>query len=191
MQAATIEVEWARTFAELRARTTRQKTPAPAVIVMDLELPEVGVDTLLTLVVDSFPLAQVVALGGDLTGERGAKLLSQGVPSLTKPVCPAALAALALRMSLESRADASPESKQRSTHLESVFNTYSTERVLSKQQQMILRLYLSGMSDKEIAHTSNCSEATIYEHWRRMARKAGGSHKGDAIADFHRFLGGD
>ena len=29
----------------------------------------------------------------------------------------------------------------------------------------------------------------MYEHWRRMARKAGGHNKGDSISDFHRFLG--
>jgi DNA-binding CsgD family transcriptional regulator len=63
--------------------------------------------------------------------------------------------------------------------------------VLSKQQRMILRMYLDGMSDKEIAQICRCSEATVYEHWRRMARKAGGSQKGDVISDFHRFLNSD
>jgi DNA-binding CsgD family transcriptional regulator len=53
---------------------------------------------------------------------------------------------------------------------------------------MILRFYLDGRNDKEIAGLCGCSEATVYEHWRRMAKKVGGSQKGDAIADFHRFL---
>ena len=60
-----------------------------------------------------------------------------------------------------------------------------------QERKLILREYLNGKNDKEIALSCRCSEATIYEHWRRMARKAGGSQKGDVIADFHRFLAGD
>lgn len=195
MEAATIAVEWAQSITELRARAARQDLKAPVLVVVDLELPDASVDALITLVLDRFSLAQIVALACDLTGERGARLLSQGVPSLTKPVSPSALAALALRFSLDPRpanseraVEPPPEPRR---HLEVVFSRYSTDRVLSKQQQQILRLYLSGMNDKEIALTCKCSEATVYEHWRRMARKAGGLHKGDAIADFHRFLAVD
>lgn len=194
MEAATLAVEWAKSITELRARVARQDLRAPVLVVVDLELPDASVDALITLILDRFSLAQIVALAEDLTGERGARLLSQGVPSLTKPVSPAALAALALRFSLDPRpanSERAEEPEVPRRHLELVFDRYSTNRVLSKQQQQILRLYLSGMSDKEIAHTCKCSEATVYEHWRRMARKAGGIHKGDAIADFHRFLAVD
>jgi DNA-binding CsgD family transcriptional regulator len=76
-------------------------------------------------------------------------------------------------------------------HLETVLTSYVEDRVLSGHQQRILRLYLNGANDKEIAATCACSEATIYEHWRRMAKKAGGFHKADVIADFHRYLAGD
>jgi DNA-binding CsgD family transcriptional regulator len=76
-------------------------------------------------------------------------------------------------------------------HLEAVFTSYVADRVLSDNQQRILRLYLNGANDKEIASSCGCSEATVYEHWRRMAKKVGGFHKCDVIADFHRYLGGD
>ncbi|HEU4535672.1 MAG TPA: LuxR C-terminal-related transcriptional regulator, partial [Polyangiaceae bacterium] len=79
---------------------------------------------------------------------------------------------------------------ERGLHLESALRSYAIDRLLSKRQQLILRHYLSGQSDKEIAYHCRCAEATVYEHWRRMARKAGGNHKGDVITDFHRFLGG-
>ena len=36
------------------------------------------------------------------------------------------------------------------------------------------RLYLVGNNDKEIASSFNCSATTVYEHWRRMAKKANG-----------------
>jgi len=75
-------------------------------------------------------------------------------------------------------------------HFETVFASYVGRRALSAHQQRILRLYLRGANDKEIADQCACSEATVYEHWHRMARKAGGTHKCDAIADFHRFLKG-
>ena len=75
-------------------------------------------------------------------------------------------------------------------HFETVFASYVAKRALSAHQQRILRLYLRGANDKEIADQCACSEATVYEHWHRMARKAGGTHKCDVIADFHRFLKG-
>ena len=52
----------------------------------------------------------------------------------------------------------------------------------------MLERYLVGNNDKEIADSFGCSATTVYEHWRRMARKANGAHKSDAIDDFHRFL---
>jgi DNA-binding CsgD family transcriptional regulator len=77
-----------------------------------------------------------------------------------------------------------------SHHFAAVFASYVRHRLLSDCQQRILRLYLEGANDKEIADRCACSEATVYEHWRRMAKKTGGFHKFDVIADFHRFLSG-
>jgi DNA-binding NarL/FixJ family response regulator len=202
MEAATIDVEWVRSIAELRARAARDDLRAPELVFLDLELPDSPIEDLVPLARERFPLATTIALAADLSGERAAQLLSQGVPSLTKPVSALALAGLALRLSLakppswgqstarwsRSAPPAAASDTPRTTHLESIFSSYSVDRVLSKQQRMILRMYLDGMSDKEIAQICRCSEATVYEHWRRMARKAGGSQKGDVISDFHRFL---
>ena len=197
----TLAVEWARTAAEVRERAARSDLRAPKVIFLDLELPNATGDDVLRTVLGSFPLAAVVALADNLGGEDAARLLWQGVPYLNKPVSALALAGLALRLTSPGRARKSwppttvgpalLESAQRGAHLESVFRSYSVNRVLSAQQQLILRKYLNGKNDKEIAETCRCSEATVYEHWRRMARKAGGSQKSDVIADFHRFLAGD
>jgi DNA-binding CsgD family transcriptional regulator len=76
-------------------------------------------------------------------------------------------------------------------HLESVLLSYAEYRAISDQQLIVLRLYLEGNRDREIADICDCSGATVYEHWRRMAKKAGGSLKCDVISDFHRFLGGN
>lgn len=197
----TLEVEWARSGAEVSARTARTDLRAPKVVFFDLDLPGAEGDETLRSILVSFPLAAVIALAGNLSGEEAARLLWQGVPYLNKPVSPLALAGLALRLSSPARTRKSwppttyvpalLEAKQRGAHLDSVFRSYSVDRTLSRQQQLILKEYLSGKNDKEIAQTCNCSEATIYEHWRRMARKAGGSQKSDVIADFHRFLAGN
>lgn len=189
--------EWARTASELRRRTSRVDLSAPKVVFLDLELPEISGEEAVFLVKNRFACASVVALSGDLNGERAARLLSVGVPSLNKPVSARALAGLALllsttggaaqRMAEAACAAAACERPTRS-HLESALESYTAVRGLSGQQRLILGLYLSGENDKQIAQTVSCSEATVYEHWRRMGRKAGGAAKADVITDFHRFL---
>jgi len=195
LEAATIEVEWVRSLAELHAHAARAGASAPALVFLDLELPDAAADQLVPLVRTYFPTATTIALAAELSGELAARLLSQGVPSLTKPVSPFALTGLALRLSLGAGA-AWPQRLAVGTgtahapgeRLKSLVDTYAADRMLSKQQRMILKFYLDGRNDKAIAELCGCSEATVYEHWRRMARKVGGAHKGDAIADFHRYL---
>jgi DNA-binding CsgD family transcriptional regulator len=98
-----------------------------------------------------------------------------------------ALAELAYRSC--ARVAATRAADDRGRYLADAIETYAATRVLSVRQQQILGFYLEGKGDKEIASLCSCSEATVYEHWRRMARKAGGHNKGDSISDFHRFLG--
>jgi DNA-binding NarL/FixJ family response regulator len=195
LEAATIEVEWARSLAELHRGAARAETCPPALVFLDLELPDAADDQLVPLVRTYFPNATTIALASVLSGEAAARLLSQGVPSLTKPVSPLALTGLAVRLSLGATA-AWPHRIAVGTgttyapgeRLKSLVDAYAAERLLSKQQRMILWFYLDGRNDKAIAELCGCSEATVYEHWRRMAKKVGGAQKGDAIADFHRFL---
>lgn len=206
LETATVAVEWARTASELRSRAARDDLRTPQVVFLDLELTDATGEDLVRFVRARFPRAAVVALAGSLSGEDAARLLWDGVPTLNKPVSPIALAGLALRLSSQwswappwgpgpngapSAVGENGSGNHRGAHLESIFSRYATERLLSEQQRRILRMYLSGKNDKEIARTFQCSEATIYEHWRRMAKKVGGSHKGDVITDFHRFLGSD
>jgi DNA-binding NarL/FixJ family response regulator len=193
MEAATIQVEWARSLDELESRAARGDVRTPELVFLDLELPEAATHQLVPLVRAYFPRATTIALAAQLTGEGAARLLSQGVPSLTKPVSPLALTGLALRLSLGASVPWSAGAPlaagaPQGALLESLVNAYAADRVLSKQQRMILRSYLDGRNDKEIARLCGCAEATVYEHWRRMAKKVGGAHKGDAIGDFHRFL---
>lgn len=195
LEAATIQAEWARSLDELHSRAARADACTPALVFLDLELPDAAAEQLVPLVRTYFPTATTIALATELSGESAARLLSQGVPSLTKPVSPLALTGLALRLSLGAGAAWSQRiaAGTGSAHapgerLKSLVDAYAADRMLSKQQRMILQFYLDGRNDKAIAELCGCSEATVYEHWRRMARKVGGAHKGDAIADFHRFL---
>lgn len=193
LEAATIEVEWARSLVELHTRAARAGASTPALVFLDLELPDAAADQLVPLVRTYFPAATTIALADELSGESAARLLSQGVPSLTKPVSPLALTGLALRLALgagwsQRLAAGTGSAVAPGERLKSLVDAYAADRMLSKQQRMILRYYLDGRNDKAIAELCGCSEATVYEHWRRMAKKVGGAQKGDAIADFHRFL---
>jgi DNA-binding CsgD family transcriptional regulator len=94
------------------------------------------------------------------------------------------------RSASEMRLKTFPQRSAWGKHLEAVLLSYADHRGISGQQLVVLRLYLEGKNDKEIADMCNCSGGTVYEHWRRMAKKSGGSLKSDVIADFHRFLGG-
>ena len=130
------------------------------------------------------PAATIVVLGECLTGDAAAVLLSRGVPSIHKPINPFVLSMLALDLTAEasparvaavvSHPAAVGALERPSPSFENLVAAYASSRRLSKQQALILDLYLNGKSDKEIAEHCACSGATVYEHWRRMAKKSGG-----------------
>jgi DNA-binding CsgD family transcriptional regulator len=99
---------------------------------------------------------------------------------------PSDLASVALRLTADLAADLG--SQRTATPLEESLNDYCAARSLSGRQRQVLELYLIGNNDKEIASSFKCSATTVYEHWRRMAKKANGAHKSDVVNDFHRFL---
>jgi DNA-binding NarL/FixJ family response regulator len=164
----------------------------PDVVLLDLERCAGTDEEIAHALRRRFPAASLVALVGDLEAERAARLLAYGIPSLQKPVSGDVLSKLALRLFEIGRRPAKTElsPSEGTGRLDGFLEAYSAQRGLSPQQRAILRLHLAGNNDKEIASACACSEATVYEHWRRMARKAGGMHKGCVLNDFHRFLDG-
>jgi DNA-binding NarL/FixJ family response regulator len=202
---AAVVVEWIRTAAELRARSHGRDGSPPRLVFLDWELPGAPHGEPLGLVVEMFPRAAVVVLSRELNGDRAAALLIRGIPSLHKPLHPLRLSQLVLELSADARCDPIEYFSSRrsaaasTTRLDrgsgepkrgfgQVVDTYAASRGLSHQQRLILDHYLNGKSDKEIAQLCQCAEATVYEHWRRMAKKAGGGLKSHIIADFHRYL---
>ena len=107
------------------------------------------------------------------------------LPSREATMRPSELARVALRLMADAVADAGP---QKASTLLASLNDYCAARSLSGRQRQVLERYLIGDNDKEIASAFNCSATTVYEHWRRMAKKANGAHKSDVVSDFHRFL---
>jgi DNA-binding CsgD family transcriptional regulator len=99
---------------------------------------------------------------------------------------PSELASVALRLTTDFGTDLGPQ--KTASPLGESLNDYCSARSLSVRQRQVLELYLIGNNDKEIACSFNCSATTVYEHWRRMAKKAKGVHKSDVVNDFHRFL---
>jgi DNA-binding NarL/FixJ family response regulator len=189
-------VEWAQSAAELEKRAASAELLAPEVVFLDLDL-DLGSrseERSVSLVRRRFGRAAVVAFCRTLSGERAARLLGVGVAVLPKPVSPSVLAELAMQLCALRTRDAAPSgagaktAREWSSALQTALDTYAEQRGLSRQQKLILGLYLCGENDKQIADAISCSESTVYEHWRRIARKAGGSSKADAITDFHRFL---
>lgn len=185
--------EWVRSASELEAWATllhraqlprgRANALAPSLVLLDWELPGAAVGEPLGVLQELLPSATIVVLSEGLTGDDAAVLLSRGVPSIHKPVHPFVLSTLALDLATESAPIAGGV-----IGFEHLVAAYAASRRLSKQQALILDLYLNGKSDKEIAELCACAGATVYEHWRRMARKSGGRQKSDLIADFHRYL---
>lgn len=103
---------------------------------------------------------------------------------------PLALSKLVVRLAAGSGPDKNRPDSWR-THLREAFDAYCAQRQFSPRQRQVLTLYLSGSNDKEIADVCRCSQSTVYEHWRRMARKLAGNQKSDVVTDFHRFLAGN
>jgi DNA-binding NarL/FixJ family response regulator len=192
----SLTLELARSFLELRTRLAREDLLAPEVVFLDLDLPGATGEDWVCMVRRSFARAAVVAFGEDLNAARAARLLGFGVPSLRKPVAPRAFTHLALELNAaqarevhEPAGISGGSGGARSVgRLDLALESYASVRALSKQQRLILRFYLSGENDKEIARALLCSQATVYEHWRRMGKKAGGAAKASVISDFHRFL---
>jgi len=183
-----IRMERAHTLSDLQSQ---HSFSAPDVVFVDLELAAIAEKDVISAIRAIFPQAAMVALASALPGERAAELLCAGVPSLPKPVGTLALADLALelfRRAIRDHTPAPTSAPNPGIGLESTIERYAKHRSLSRQQCVILRLYLSGENDKQIACSCGCAEATVYEHWRRMGKKAGGSSKADAVVDFHRFL---
>jgi hypothetical protein len=112
------------------------------------------------------------------------------LPSRQGPVRPSELASLALRLTTEVSVALAP--RKATSALGDSIDVYCSARSLSRRQREVLELYLVGHNDKEIADSFRCSATTVYEHWRRMAKKvagrANGAHKSDVVNDFHRFL---
>jgi DNA-binding NarL/FixJ family response regulator len=194
LQGAPVVLEWGSRASELLKRTARLELAAPDLVLLDLEAPDDEEEPSVATVRRRFPRTLLVAFGSELDGERAAYLLGLGVPSLCKPVSPDALAALVLkRWSVRDEPATMPGDPCRVRDalpepLSSLLEHYAALRGFSERQQLILRRYLDGLNDKEIAQELRCAESTVYEHWRRMAKKARGTQKSCVINDFHRFL---
>lgn len=71
-----------------------------------------------------------------------------------------------------------------------VITAYAAERGCSPIQRAVLGLHFAGFHNKAIAEALQIALATVYEHWRRMAIKAGCRCQSDVVADVYRYLAG-
>jgi DNA-binding NarL/FixJ family response regulator len=95
------------------------------------------------------------------------------------------LSALATGQPLECSFEAGPS---QSTVFGPVIGAYAAERGCSPIQRAVLALHFAGLHNKAIADALQVALATVYEHWRRMALKAGCRSQSDVVADVYRYL---
>ena len=95
------------------------------------------------------------------------------------------LSALAMGQPLEGSFEAAPS---QSTVFGPVIAAYAAERGCSPIQRAVLALHFAGLQNKAIADALQVALATVYEHWRRMALKAGCRSQSDVVADVYRCL---
>jgi DNA-binding NarL/FixJ family response regulator len=174
----------------------RQELQGLAAIAFDLDDGAERADTALSLLRATCPQAGFVALTQALaTGDLKA-LLKRGVVPIEKPVHFRLLTCTLLGLLVDSRRDLqavrepakaaeTPVPPRPNHDWPSVLSTYAKVRALSPKQNTVLQLHLEGKNDKEIAYLLGCSEATVYEHWRRIMKKAMVKYKRGVLADFH------
>ena len=95
------------------------------------------------------------------------------------------LSALATEQPLECSFEAQPSL---TNGLGPVIAAYAAERGCSPIQRVVLALHFAGFHNKAIADALQVARATVYEHWRRMALKAGCRSQSDVVADVYRYL---
>jgi len=164
----------------------------PSVVVVDIVEGDAPSGRLPAELRSRFPRLAIVALLAGCVDDRARQLLRLGVVPMPKAISMWTLAGVALCLRSQARALEATSAESGwpwRDQFDRAVAAYASLRHFSAQQTAVLTLYLSGKTDKEIAALRGCSAATVYEHWRRMAKKSGATLKNDAIADFHRFLG--
>lgn len=167
-----------------------------AAIVFDLDDGAERAASSLSLLRASCPQAGFVALTQELAPGELKALLKRGVVPIEKPVHFRLLTCTLLGLLIDSRRAQQPAKEQERAPVTpppvgpnhdwpSVLSTYAKVRALSPKQNTVLQLHLEGKNDKEIAYLLGCSEATVYEHWRRIMKKAMVKYKRGVLADFH------
>jgi DNA-binding NarL/FixJ family response regulator len=187
--------KWAVNLDQALSQLARDELENLAAVVIERDAPgEAEESARLTSLRERSTFAGIVALTDTLVSGDITALLGRGILPIEKPVHSRVLAYALLGLltklqepdanksgSPPADTDAPPPSSDWPT----VLATYAKVRSLSPKQNLVLRLHLEGKNDKEIATLLQCSETTVYEHWRRMMKKAMVKYKREVLADFH------
>lgn len=174
------ELVWCCSMSDARA-VLGESSVALAAAIVDLEAPGDPL-SLVSEVRRVHPDALLLATAARLESAQSMTLLELDVRFVARPLPFPELAAW-----IDARRPAENEAQSAGV-LDMVATRYAKARGLSAQQSLILRLHLTGQAAKEIATRIGCTPATVYEHWRRIARKTGSRYRSGIIDDFHRFL---
>lgn len=168
------------------AQATEARLPDADAILLELAGEHAGEDDFARSISEESARTVVLLVNtGGTQDRRSVKLMVAELPKARQPLDLSGLLGLMVEASrpMENRLRGPAEHSMRSA-----IRFYAGARLLSRQQFEVLCLHVDGLHDKEIAVSLGKSQATVYEHWRRMAHKVGRATKSDVVADFHRFL---
>jgi DNA-binding NarL/FixJ family response regulator len=186
--------KWAVNLDEALSQLSRDELESLAAVVIERDTPgEAEESARLASLRERSTFAGIVALTDTLAPGDITALLGCGILPIEKPVHSRVLAYALLGLVIklqepDANKSGSPpdtDAPPASSDWPTVLATYAKVRSLSPKQNLVLRLHLEGKNDKEIATLLQCSETTVYEHWRRMMKKAMVKYKREVLADFH------
>jgi DNA-binding NarL/FixJ family response regulator len=177
------ETEWVTSIDQAFAKGPRERLDHVIALVSRLAGAEGLANDELSQFRLHWPRATIVALTGPLTPRRMASLLERGVMAIEQPVDSRVLLYALLGLLVATPVAEVPTLRDQDWI--TALSSYSEARKLSIRQTAILRMHFEGRNDKEIACSLGCGETTVYEHWRRIAKKAMVKYKREVLADFH------
>jgi len=196
---------WATSIDQAISRVARADLENLAAVTLELDGPVERSGEALALVQARCPRGAIVAVTEPLLPGEFEALFKRRILAIEKPVSARVLTYALLSLLIDPRpeAGASQSSGPPPSMLIAVsdvksateanpgwanlLSTYSKFHSLSPKQNTVLRMYMEGKDDKEIAYLLGCGVTTVYEHWRRITRKVMVKYKREVLADFHSY----
>ncbi len=173
------EVVGAVGSAEEAIAEVRRSTPGPEVVLLDLELPEMGGTEAIPRLVEASPASRVVVFTAYDTDERVLGALKAGAKGYLLKGATTAEIAQAVRAVAGGGSALAPRVAARL--VAEVSSPHAVGRLTDRERQ-VLRLIAQGLPGKQIARELAISERTVKFHTASLLRKLGADNRAQAVA---------